>query len=229
MAIEGAVNNVIVTMKRRTVADLYNVIKMANMNPGHQINPADYVNIVGQVVGLPRSVCKRMDYKGFSTKDIRVGDTVIFSYLVVYSFNEGENGEAVHSNAFMYAGKEYWNVDIQNVFAVIRDGQIIMVNGYCMLQDVAPPTQIILLSDETKKVVQASKSFLSYIGNNLEGQKSIAAASGDDVYVDHRRVQHYKLFVETDTGQVEKPFAICRQKDIYGKKLGGYNPMNLIN
>ena len=221
MAIEGAVNNVIVTIEKRMIADLYNAIRMANMTPEGHVNPADYVNIIGTVVALPRSVCKRPDYAGFSTKDLRVGDTIIFSYQVVFSMDEGENGEAVHTNAFFYEGKEYWKVDVQQIFAAIRGNEIIMINGYVMLQEVHAPSQIILLSDESKKMVRASKSFLSHIGNNLDGKKNVRAAQGDTVYIDFRKAQHYKIG--------ERPIAIVRQKDIYAVEVGGYNPMKLIN
>ncbi len=221
MAIEGAVNNLIVKIEKKMIADLYNVIRMAALNPGVQINPADYVTITGEVVALPRSICKRMDYKGYTTKGIKVGDTVIFSYQVVFTMTEGEDGQAVHTNAFMYEGKEYWLCDITNVFAYIRNNEIHMVNGYCMLQEVQPPSQIVLLSDDSKKLVRASKSVLSYIGTPLDGKKGISVEQCDSVHVDFRKVQHYKVG--------ERPIAIVRQKDIYAKEIGNYNPMKLIN
>jgi co-chaperonin GroES (HSP10) len=221
MAIEAAVNKVIVTIEKKMIADLYNAIRMANINNGSQINAADYVSITGTVVSVPRSICKRLDYKGYSTKELKVGDILIFSYRVVFNMLEGEDGEAVHENAFCYEGKEYWLCDIQEVFGYIRNGQIHMVNGYCMLQEVQAPSNIILLSDESKQMLRASKSFLSYIGENMEGSQKIDVAQGDSVYVDFRKVQHYKIG--------ERPIAVVRQKDIYAKEVGGYNPMKLIN
>jgi co-chaperonin GroES (HSP10) len=211
MAIHATVNNLIVTIEKRMIADLYNAIRMANIDAGSQVNPADYVTITGKVVSIPKSVCKRIDYKGFTTDGIQVGDTLIFSYQVVFTMKEGEDGQAVHENAFSYDGKEYWLCDITNVFAYIRDNQIHMVNGYCMLQEVQPPSKIILLSNEAKQMVRASQSLLSHIGTPLQGKKSIQAVQGDDVYVDFRKVQHYRV---KDT-----PIAIVRQKDILAKEI----------
>jgi len=116
MALTSATNHVIVTIDTKYIADLYNMIRRAALNPGSQINPADYVQITGQVVSAPKSICGKVDYKGFTTKNIQVGDTAIFSYRVVFTFDEAADGSATHKNAFMYRGKEYWKVDIQDLF-----------------------------------------------------------------------------------------------------------------
>ena len=78
------------------------MIAMANLHPGTTVNPADYVNIVGEVVAVPRSVKKSRDYKGFTPKDIQVGDQAIVSYAVIYSLEELSNGKTKYLNQLNY-------------------------------------------------------------------------------------------------------------------------------
>src|SRR6185295_4251198 len=92
------------------------------------INPADMVNIVGEIAALPKVIMEDAPgYKGFSTRDMRVGDTAIFRYDVIHSYSSDNTR---FKNMFWYRGKEYWAADIQKIFAIIMHGEIVMVNGY---------------------------------------------------------------------------------------------------
>ena len=107
----------------------------------------------------------------------------------------------------MYKDKEYWSVDIQKVFAVIRNREIIMVNGYCMLENIKLSSKIIL-PPYLKKNVNASSATLTQIGNNLSHLNKININPGAEVFYNPMIAQEYKI--------KDKKFAIIRQKDILG-------------
>lgn len=215
MEIISPSNNVIVKIDSKFVENVTNAIKMANLNPGSQLNPADYVNITGEVVSLPKSISKRMDYRGYTTKDVQVGDIAIFSYKVIFSFDELPDGNAGYRNLFWYKGQEYWLVDIQELYGVIRGNDIIMVNGYCMVGDLSPKSEIVLLNKEKKRKPMVANATLWHIGNNLETAPKIKAEAGDKVYYNPNRCLEYKLG--------EKKFGIVRQKDIGVISIGQYS------
>ena len=210
-------NNVLVKIDTKYIQDITNVIRMANLNPNTQVNPADYVSITGEVVSTPRAISKRYDYKGFSIKDIKVSDIAIFSYAVIFTFTETEDGSATYRNMFRYKEREYWKVDIQNLYAVIRKGMIIMQNGYCMVQNIAPPS-LIVMPNNAKKSISTSTATLTNIGNNIEGGNKIEAVSGDIVHYNPQKLVQYSI--------KDKKFGILRQKDIFGIEIGRYNFLN---
>ena len=93
---------VLLRVKSKFTQHFDKMIAMANLHQGTQVNPADYVNIVGEVVAVPRSVNKRMDFVGFSPKDIQVGDQAIFSYSVIYNIEELGDGKMKFLNQLNY-------------------------------------------------------------------------------------------------------------------------------
>jgi hypothetical protein len=201
--IESGTNNVIVSINGTMQKDIYNMIRRANINPGSQININDYVNITGRVVAIPRSVCKRPDYKGFSVADIEVGDMLIFSYLVVGEITEKEGGEYEHKNSVVIRGKEYWLCDIRNAFARIRSGEMTMLNSYIMISPPTPPNRLILPSVDGKVKKWGVTAEVQAVG------RESALNIGDTVCLDYNKVQIYELG--------ETKFGIIDAKHIYSK------------
>lgn len=209
MAIESGTNHLIVKINPIWIKDLSLALRMSNMNVGSQINPADYVNITGEVVAVPRTICLRPDYKGFNTEGLKVGDKVIFSYLVVYNFEELPNEEFRHRNEFQVNGKYYWMADIRQIFCYIRDGQVHMMNDYVMLRPVDKTSPIITLGGGKKVRKTATEATIESIGAIKHGSKRLEVEAGDEVLVDYGRIQHYKLG--------DQRFAIINSKHIYAK------------
>ena len=207
MAFKSGTTNVIVKVKSKFTQTFDKMIAMANLYQGSQVNPADYVNIVGEVVAVPRSVKKRMDYKGFSPKDIQVGDQAIFSYQVIYNLEELLNGKFKYLNQLNYKKDEVFLADITNIFAVIRDEEIIMVNGYVMLQDISEPSKLILVTQK-RVTPNAVSATVVAIGNPLTNQKPIDVQPTERVLLDFRKIQHYQIN--------DKKFGIVQQRHIYG-------------
>src|SRR5690606_11302359 len=123
----------------------------------------------------------------------QVGDIAIFRYDVVFNYVINvETDTLEYKNMIWYKGKEYWLVDIQQIFGVIRNSSIKMVNGYCMLENVSKESQIVL-PQSMKRIVRAKEATLSHIGSNLEGLKMIDAFPGDTVYVNPFKIQNYHI------------------------------------
>lgn len=211
---KSPINNIILTIETKDIASVANILKMATLNPGTQLNPANYANIIGDVVSVPVEVSKRRDYNGFSLKDIKVGDKVIFRYDVVWNWRELPEGKAEFRNMIFYRGKEFWKADIQQIFAVIRNNSIKMVNGYCMVENVAPKSTILLLRHD-KKELMTTYATLTQIGSSLTTDSRIEAFPGDKVYFNPNILQEYEIR--------GKKFGIIPQSKIFGKEVGGYD------
>jgi len=214
--ISAPFNNVLVTIESKYIAYFSKMLAGANLNPGTQVNPADYVQIIGTVISVPKRISKRRDYTGFSTDDIKPGDKCLMRYDVVYSFLEAEDGTHSFRNNFWYKGMDYWAASIDKIFAVIREGEIIMVNGYCMAEDMEKKSMIIS-NAESKRKTTATSAILTGISNNLSHLKKIKAQRGDKIYYNPSVIQTYKIG--------DKQFGILSQKHI----LGAEKDLPLLN
>lgn len=179
------------------------------MNPSSRINPADYVQIVGEVVSIPRKIGDRVEYAGYSTVDIRPGDTAIFSYQVIYNYTVIED-EVIFKNMVYYNGEEFFIADIQHIYAVIRNKQIRMQNGYVMIAE--PEKPLIILPTEIQK--SSTQSIVTHIGRCLTTEKPIDVMPGDTVYFNQNKLMTYQMN--------NKSFGVLRQSDIFGKKISNY-------
>jgi co-chaperonin GroES (HSP10) len=197
---------VILKVKSKFTQTFDKMIAMANLFQGSQVNPADYVNNVGEVVAVPRSVRKRMDYKGYSAEGIQVGDTAIFSYEVIYNIEELPDGAFKYKNQLNYKKDEVFLADITDIFAVIRDNQIIMINGYVMIQDISEPSKLILVTQKRVTPNAVSATVIA-VGKSLEHQKPIDIQPTERVLLDFRKVQHYQIN--------DQKFGIVQQRHIY--------------
>lgn len=206
--IQSPANKVIVLPVARYTKNITDIMKRSAIQNGASVDPADVVNIVGEVISVPKYISPTNDYKGFSIKDIKVGDTAIFSYKVIYDIiikQEGE--EPIYRNSIVYEGKEYFACDIRNLFGVIREGEIIMVNGFVMLEDFEE-SKIILPASLSKQKNAASSKIL-YIGSNRTNLSRITAQEGDTVFFNSKQAQRYQIN--------DKKFIILQQDRILGK------------
>lgn len=211
---QSPLNNVIVQVESKYHKNITNIAKRAAINPGSQINPADAVNIYGKVISVPMSISGRKDYEGYVTNDIYTDDIAIFRYDVIYDFiSRGTSENQTFKNLLWFNGCEYFMADIQKVFGVIRAGEIIMVNGYCMIENMSNPSALIL-PQHLKNVIHAASATLTQIGRNRTHLKRIKAQAGDVVYYNPSVVQTYEI-----NG---KKFGILSQRQILGRKIANY-------
>lgn len=205
-------NMVYVTVTTKWVSQITNIMRLSQIMNDSSIDANDVVQIVGQVVSLPKKISNRIDFIGFSTKDIKEGDIVIFASSVINDVELiGDDEEAVphYKNMFYYRGVEYFAVDIRKIFGVIRNNEIIMINGYTMC-DIYEDSKIII-PQHLRKIKKAAKTTMLYIGNSLTSKEPITAQSGDTVYFNNAKAAKYKLG--------NKKFCIIPQNHILGREV----------
>lgn len=211
---QPAKDNIVLKLTSKYIGNYSKIMKAANLNPANQLNPADLVQIVGEIVALPKEISQsKYGLKGFSLKDISVGDTAIFRFDVVFDLQEAEFSDVpLYKNMIWYKGQEYWLCRIDKLFAIIRkaDQSIKMVNGYVMIEDLEEESKIYLPAYQ-KRISKAREGTLAQIGNTKLGEKMIEAFPGDRVLVHPLKLQHYQI--------KEKKFAICRQQDVFARIL----------
>lgn len=208
--IQSAQNNVIVKVATDYIGNISDLLKRSAIQNNSSVDPVDYVNIVGEIISIPKSISNKRDYEGFSTKDIKVGDTAIFSYAVIYSLVTQEEGaEPIYKNKIKHNGKEYFLADIRNIYGVIRNGGIIMVNGYVMLSEYEKSKIVMAASYKQSKGVVKSK--VMHIGNCKENAMPISVIQGDTVFFNPSKSQHYQIN--------NKPFIILNQSQILSKEV----------
>lgn len=218
---QSAINNVVVKFDRKYIKNFTSIMKMAAIQNNTSIEPADCVNIVAEVVSVPKSISNKHEYTGFWAGDIRAGDTVILSHLVIFDFElTASEDTPVYKNEVYYKTKEFFVADIRHIFAVIRDGIVRMQNGYVMVEEMQKPP-LIILSQFTKRSISAASAVVSHIGKALTHQKRIDVEHGDTVFYNPNKIQLYQV-----NG---KPFGILRQSDILGKKVASYEELTALN
>lgn len=205
--IQAAQNKVICTVKSKYVENFNDILKMASIQNNTSVHLEDLVEIRGTIVSIPRTISNEPRYNGFSTKDLRVGDNVIFSFSVIYDFfPTNPEDKPIHKNLISIHGKEFWQADITKIYAVIRNGKVIMVNGYVMATKFGEDK--IFLRGVSKKIKTVKSSQVLYIGNPKTDKKKISVSKNDTIYFNPNKVQKYEID--------KNPFIILTQQQVLG-------------
>lgn len=200
-------DKVILKLETKYIKNFSDIAKRAAIENGASVNLEDLCQIVGEVVSIPKSISKDKWHEGFSTKDIQVGDTAIFSFSIVYDWYQNTHmGDPLYKNLISIQGKEFWMADITKIYAVIRDEKITMINGYVM----AKPFEkdIIITETKSKKTKGVKSSRLMYVGNPRENKTKIKAKQGDTIYYAPNLPIPYQIN--------DKPFIILQQHQVLG-------------
>lgn len=204
--IQAPQNNVILKVATKYVSNISSIMKVSALLNGSTVDPVQIVNIVGEVISIPQQI-KGRGYEGFSTKDIQVGDTAIYRFDLIYDFKEVKDAEPIYKNRIEFEGKEYWSCDIKKIFGVIRNGEIIMINGYVMITDF--DEMKIHLPAYMKKARGSQRSIVMHIGNPKENARMLNVESGDTVFFNPNKTAKYQI--------KGKHFRIIQQDKILGK------------
>jgi co-chaperonin GroES (HSP10) len=205
--IQAPANKIIVYPKAKYTKNITDIMKRAAIQNGATVDPSEVVNIVGEVVSVPLQISDTRDYEGFSLNNIKVGDTAIFSYKVIYDlFMKTEHQEPIYRNRIWYEGKELFTCDIRNLFGIIREGEITMVNGYVMLTEYEK--KHIIVPAGMKKQKNATSSQIMHIGDAKTSLTPINAKQGDTVFYNSSKAAHYHIN--------DKKFVILQQDRILG-------------
>lgn len=204
--IQSTHNVVFVKIKTKMIKHFGKIMAIASAN-NLPANPADCVSITGEVVSLPKKIVQDHWHTGFTTDDIQIGDTAIFSHQVINDLDDTYKDVPVYRNRIELKAEEYFAADIVHIFAVIRNGEIKMINGWVMLTMFQESK--IVLPAEMKRLRNATKATIMHIGNSKTNQKPIDAKQGDTVYFNPFIAQKYEIN--------DKPFTILPQEKILGK------------
>lgn len=208
--IQSIQNNLLLKVEPLYISNISSILKIAAIENNSSVDSADIVNIIGEVISIPKSITTdKRGYEGFSTKDIQMGDTAIFRFDLIHEFKMLSKTERTYKNRIWYRGQEYWSCDIQKIFGVIRDGEIKMINGYVMLTDFEEPK--IILSQSNSGARQSQQSEVIHIGNSKENEKPIYANQNDTVFYNPINSAKYQI--------KGKPFRIIQQDKIFGKAV----------
>lgn len=208
--ITSPADNVFVTVKSKYIKDFTSLTKRFALENGTSVHLEDLVNVVGTVYSLPKTISQDKIDRGFTMDNIQVGDELIFSFNVIYDFFQKENeGELFYRNRLTYNGKDYWAADITKIFAVIRNEEIIMLNGYVMAM---PYSEDLIITQQDAKTVRKSKfSRVIHIGEPKKGQPKIDVKQDDQIYYNPKKVTKYEIN--------RKPFIILTQQQVFGAKV----------
>lgn len=208
--IQSPENNVIVKVKTKYIGNISKILQLSSIQNGASVDSVDLVNIMGEVVSLPRTISNKIGYEGFSTNDIQVGDTAIFSYSIIHDFViPAEDAEPIYRNRLMHNGEEYFLADITKIFGVIRDGEIKMINGYAMTGTFTEST--LVLPSTLKKLKKAAETEVMHYENSKTTEAPIDINQGDIVYFNSMTAQKYQIN--------NKHFSIITQNKIFGKLI----------
>ena len=201
---QSTLNNIIVKIKHKYISNITDVMKIASIQNNSSVQLADVVNIVGEVVSVPLEISTwRREYNNYSLRDVKVGDTAIFSHDVIHNFTPNPNEEIpIFKNSFWYKDGEYWNCDILNLYAVIRNDEIRMQNGYVMLGDMEKPSNLVV-PQKIKKLLRSATATVNHIEMNPNIKR------GDRVYFNPNKLRLYQM--------AGLPFGIIKKSQILGR------------
>ena len=104
-------------------------------------DPEKHATVTGEIYGLPQ----KLKYTGKANNgmpwkvpvQLKIGDRVVVYYLAIVNAFRPESYKAIIEKDDKYVFTGY-----QNIYALIRDGQIIPINGYCLIEPCENPDWI---------------------------------------------------------------------------------------
>lgn len=161
-------------------------------------NPEEYAMMRARVQAVPGGITKRRDYKDV-TPIIQPGDEVLIRYDVVYAYKDQPDRDTpIYKNLlFEWSDvnqryEEVWLCDILQIFAIIRDREYQMLNGYVLLDiihedeyenyhSIIRPVRLTTTELKHKAKVKAINS------------KVLDVKAGDIVYINPAYVMCYQI------------------------------------
>lgn len=176
--------------------------------------PEEYAMLKARVISVPPGVINRQDYKGYSIC-VEPGDEILIRYDVVFAYVDQPNQDSpVYKNLLFVHNEqlqrydEMWLCDILQVFAIIRDGQYIMINSFVMLDLITDKR-----ADFTSRIIRPD-NYNNIIMKNKAVVRAVSRAShlsvGATVYINPQTVMQYQLNLEK--------FYIIKEQYILGRE-----------
>jgi co-chaperonin GroES (HSP10) len=206
--IQAPQDNIIVTVTSKYTKDFGTLTKRLSISDATSVHLEDFANIVGTVVSLPMEISKEKKEAGYSMDEIKIGDKLIFAFNVIFDFYQKEHDALpLYRNKISYNAKDYWLADITKIFAIIREQEIIMINGFVMA---TPFKEDLIFTQNGQYKSRASKSSeVMHIGSPRTNLKKINVNMGDTIHYNPKKTQKYQIN--------DKPFIILSQQQVLGK------------
>lgn len=174
------VNKLLVTIEKKYQD------KEGNLLIDTSFAPEEYATLKGVVVSVPDKV-EDVYYKGHIDQIAKLGDEIWFGYGVVYDYEVYREGETpVYRNLIQFEGEEYWAVRYEEVFCVVRNGEILM------------PTQHVLLSPVQVATISGALTSLEKPKDRgrviAVPEMDISCKEGDIVPIEKEFTQEYIIF-----------------------------------
>ena len=144
-------------------------------------NPENFAATNGTVTALPRYNNRKMD--------IVIGDQIYFSYLVVYDMEIRDRDTPIHRNLLYHNEQNYWKVANDQIYFRVRNNEMLMLNGYFMLDIVEEEIKSSIVIPEYLK-----KQKLIGRARVVKGSDDKVAEFGDLIFFDRRFVEVYDIF-----------------------------------
>jgi co-chaperonin GroES (HSP10) len=119
-------------------------------------NPEENSTVSGIVVGIPTVVDKNNVSPEFR-HNVLVGDKLYFNFNVVLD----------NDNLIVHEGQEYWTVDYWNAIALVRDGQVIPVGDYILIDPIQEEVKSFLIIPDAYKKKEGNRGVV-YASNSPE-------------------------------------------------------------
>jgi hypothetical protein len=165
-----------------------------------KFEPEKHVTVTGIVYGLP----SHLSYTGkpnigmpWKTEiELRLGDYIVFYYMAVINALSPETKKAFVENSDRFVFIQY-----QNIYAIIRDGNLIPINGFCLVEPVENPVKknlrlrhealnLIYIDPEKNSKISVVYGLVQYVGipnqAYIENEKSdigVDISVGDTIFM----------------------------------------------
>lgn len=151
--------------------------------------PEEYATLEGTVICPP--IFSKSDGHRTVLGKVNKGDRIFFSYAIVYEYDlQPSDASPVYRNLVYFNNKEYWKVDIAEVFCKITpEGKYEMVTDNILLDPVHDETVTVCGLEQVKQR-NNDTGIVKAVPPNI----SLSCNMGDVVCFEPRYVQKYNIF-----------------------------------
>jgi hypothetical protein len=194
------INKLIVTLEKKLYdSRTFDSGQTIFFDPSWQ--PEEYAMLKARVVSVAPDVINRFDYRGYKMC-VEPGDEILIRYDVVFAYKDQPDRDTpVYKNLLfvfneeMQKYEEVWLCDILQVFAIIKDGQYYMINGFVMLNQIidkkADFTSRIIRPDNYNNIIMKDRAVIRAVNS-----KDLPVNVGDTVYINPHMVMEYQINLE---------------------------------
>lgn len=151
--------------------------------------PEEYVTLQGKVYSAPERV--RSDRHRTIIGTVAPGDDIWFSYGVIFDYaQQEEHANPVYKNLISYQGREFWKVEMGEIFCKIVDNQPVMITDNILL-DYALHVEDPKVSDFYIGAPKVREDVLRIVA--MPQKSNLSCQVGDLVSVEPKYIQHYSI------------------------------------